>query len=298
VATNHCRNLTVQQYIEFGLKHMGEVLIDTAFTDINDETKKKYKNYNVKVSFKDLKSRLGKYNSKTNIVEVSSVRTQPRGIVLIVFIHELSHHIDFINTGSLDHQQGFYDIHIKLLKKAIDLDIITPDDIEKYKQCDASNHNKIENLMNGYEKKGVVKISDYMNTSFFEYLPEDIEIEKHIKVKSDIKDKDLFKERKYRWNSDLLVWEKQVKSTSRLCEEQKFLEENGYKKLTIDTETYYTKKVKIHLTGNTYRNKETIANWGYFYSEKQWYKTVSSKDVFREISRIRRLKGVLVTCEF
>ena len=106
---------------------MGEVLIDTTFPDANDLTKKKYKKYNVKVSFKNLKTRLGKYNAKTNVIEISSVRTQPRAIVLITFIHELSHHIDFINTASLDHQQGFYDIHIKLLKKAIDLPLQMPD---------------------------------------------------------------------------------------------------------------------------------------------------------------------------
>ena len=96
----------------------------------------------------------------------------------------------------------------------------------------------------------------------------------------------------------MLIWEKKVKSSDALYDEQKFLEENGYKKVTIDSETYYTKKIKIYLSGNTYKNKETIANWGYAYSEKQWYKSVPPQEAFREVSRIRRLKGVIVECKF
>ena len=288
----------MQEYIEFGLKHMGEILIDTVFPDISIEKKRKYKDFKLVVSYKNLKSRLGKYNGNNHTIEISSVRTQPRAIILITFIHELSHHIDFIDSGNLDHKQEFYDIHIKLLKKAIDLEIVTFDDIERYKYGEASNHNKIESLIKGYEKTGVVKLSDYMTTSFFQYLPEDIEIEKHIMVKSDIKDKELFKARKYKWNKELSIWEKKVKSSDKLYVEQKFLDENGYKKVTIDCETYYTKKVKISLSGNTYKNKDTIANWGYAYSEKLWYKSVTPQEAYREVSRAKRLKGVIVECQF
>ena len=136
-------------------KQMADLLIDLSFQDKDLETKTKYKNFHIKLEDASYKTRLGRYHMVTHVIELSGMKKQCRKDILITYLHELSHHIETIDSGTTGHGKPFYDIHIKLLKTAIDLEIIQLEDITENKTSKAGNKNKLAKLMYGYKRKSI-----------------------------------------------------------------------------------------------------------------------------------------------
>jgi hypothetical protein len=288
----------MKEYILFGLQQMGNILIDVTFTEKSNEKRKMYKTFNIELKDEPLKSRLGCYNIKTKTIEISGIKVQPRSNIFVTYLHELSHHIEMVEIGKTNHQQYFYEIHIRLLKKAIDLNVISVDDIINDNFGEAQNKNKIARYLGDYKRIGNASISDYINTSFFKYLPETVNIEKHILVKCPKEEKDKFKTRNYKWNKKNFSWEITTQTNDEYVEEKNFLEKEGYKAFSIDGEVCFTKTIKISLYGNTFENKEIISSYGYSFYNKRWHKNVDAEDIDKEIKKIKKIKGIKIKYSF
>ena len=101
---------------------MANVIIELTFPNVSQTKREKYKDFALELTEKQYSSRLGCYSPKEKKIEISAITKECRHDVLITFIHELSHHIEFVNTKETGHQKSFYDIHKRLLKTAVDLE--------------------------------------------------------------------------------------------------------------------------------------------------------------------------------
>ena len=284
--------------IKTRFKQLGDVLIDIYFQDNSSVDISKYKNFKLEIIQKEYASRLGCYNMKTKVIQLSGIKSYCRRDIIITFIHELSHHIEFVLCKTSGHQKTFYDIHIKLLKIAIDLGVLKTGDITNNKSSNASNKNKLSKMMSGYIGKGNRKLSDFMNTDFLKIMPEIIESKKTIKVKSLPDDKMIFKTNHYKWNPTELVWEKTTNNIEEYNDEVSFLSKNGFYNIKIDKKIYFAKYIKICISGNTYENKESISTLGYRYKNGIWLKYVTIHQTGVEIAKLRKIKGIKVRYEF
>jgi hypothetical protein len=284
--------------IKNGLFEFGSVLIDICYKNESYENRTKYKKFKIELIQKEYSSRLGCYNMKSKTIQLSGLGAYCRRDVIITFIHELSHHIEFIKSGTTGHQKTFYDIHTNLLKVAINLDALNIKYITENKSSNAGNKNKLGKMMVGYIASGDKKLSDYMDTKFLDALPIIIENHKTIKVKSLPEDKDILKGQQYKWNINELVWEKLTKNVEEYNDEINFLSKNGFHNIKIDKKAYFAKYIKICVTGDTYTNKEILSSFGYKYRDGSWLKYVSISYVNKEVMKLRKIKGIKVKYEF
>lgn len=284
--------------IKTGLLQLTAILIDICFKDETQSNKTKFKKFKLELVGKEYASRLGCYNTKTKVIQLSGLDVYCRCDVIITFLHEVSHHIEFIKYSQTGHQKTFYDIHIKLLKTAVDLGLLKTEDITDNKTSKAGNRKKLGKMMMGYKANGNSTLSDFMNTDFLNLLPEVVENRQIIKVKCQPEDRYVLKDSSYRWNSSELIWEKSVKNLEEYNKEIKFLIKQGYQNIKIDKQTYYARFIKVCAFGNTYLNKETIASLGYKYKDGIWSKPVKINFVESEVAKLRKLNGVKIKYEF
>lgn len=284
--------------IRLGLIKLANVLIDICFTEKTYEKKQKYKEFKLILVEKEYSSRLGCYNMKTKVIQLSGMNAYCRHDIIITFLHELSHHIEMMDLGNTGHQKTFYDIHIKLLKSAVNLGLLKIEDITDNKTSNAGNKKKLGKMMMGYTAKGNDKLSNYLNIDFLFLMPETVKNRQTIKVKCQPEDRYILKDNSYRWNSLELVWEKGVDNLEEYNKEILFLSKNGYQNIKLDKKTYFARFITVCAFGDTYINKETIASLGYRYKNGIWSKPVRIKFVESEVAKLRKLNGVKVKYEF
>ena len=271
------------------LKKMAEILIEQSFPDKPNSVKEKYKEFNLTVTATKYRSRLGCYNMLTKTIELSGINDECRHDIIITYIHELSHHIEYINTGNSGHQKSFYDIHTTLLKTAVDMEIIKLEDIVDNQTSSAGNRNKLAKMMIGYKKKHTLPLSSYMNTKFLDDMPEIIMVNQTIQVKSLPQNKQILKDMDYKWDASLLVWTKTIKYKEDYNKELEFLRKSGFYNMKIDGKTFFTQTIKISIYGDTYNNKDELVKMGYTYSSRCWSKNIFVKEMDAEIRKLRRL---------
>ncbi len=275
---------------------LADILIDNCFSDKKDDIKKKYKNFKLVLVSKEYSSRLGCYNMKTNTIQLSGINTYCKCDVIITFLHELSHHIETIDCGKSGHQYKFYEIHIKLLKSAIDFGIIKIEDITENKTSVAGNRNKLKKLINNY--KCTNKNLPDLNLPFLNQMPEIPINKRKVKVKCLMEDKEILKTRFYKWNTVELIWEKIVDNIVEYNMEIDFLLKNGFQNIKIDKVSYFAKYINIYINGNTYEHKEELKGLKYKYKDGGWIKCISVIDVDIEIIKLRKMKGIKITYTF
>lgn len=286
------------ELIKNGFIQIAHLLIDQSFPDISDIKRRSYKNFKLNLIDKAYRSRLGCYNIKSKTIELSGIKEYCRHDIIITFLHELSHHIETINTGNSGHQNGFYNIHIKLLKNAVDLGLLKIEQITNNKTSNAGNKNKLGKLMNGYTRKGNANISAYIDTSFLNELPEVVYKKEIIKVKCLPEDRFILKENNYKWDVQEEVWNKIVMTTEEYNQEIAFLVKNGYLNIKIDKKVYFAKTIFIHISGNTYPHRDILSSLKYKYKNGEWFKSVKIKYTDLEIMKLRKLNGIKVKYSF
>ena len=234
------------------LKNILNDLIDYVYND--REKASTYKNFYVEVVNRNMRSKHGDYNSHSRHIRVFNLYRQDDAIIATT-IHELAHHVDYINRGITDHQKEFYIVFKMLLYGALDMGLFSKE-LFLLATRDASDSNKIATMIAGYspqsvsykESKRVVEVFNCFN----------------------IKDK--LKENGYKFNSINKTWEKEVELRDA-CVEEKILNE-----LSVDykvkhvTDISFLGNRKIIATKGSFEHKELLKEDGFHYvKEKRWW---------------------------
>ena len=242
-------------------------IIDIAYE--NDPKIKSYKHFTITCESKKYHF-LGQYIPDESRIRLCEIENEPHTNVMVVALHELSHHIEYVKTGQVGHQEGFYAIHKHLLFTAFDMGILKMEDVTASEKKHDRNNNKLAKMMS-------------------EYIPHPVEYKKKsitINVYNSYDFKEILKERGYKYNSIDKSWAKTIEEH---CNEVEALIEEGIDRnniKVIDGKSPVNKlKVKIQITGSTYEQKNDIKSCEFIWDKelRLWYKNIFKEDLVREI---------------
>ena len=106
----------------------------------------KYHKFYIKLTDKELKSKLGHYIFSKKAIHLFNVKSSNNVSCIVTLIHELSHHIDYINRGTSDHSKDFYNVHIELIVTLFKMGTVSYNEFINLKD-NASNSNKLKRLV-------------------------------------------------------------------------------------------------------------------------------------------------------
>lgn len=181
-------------------------LAEHAYRD--DPRLQNYKRFYVEYLKKQLKSKNGDYRCDTHHIRVF---TEGRSDVQIMktSIHELSHHIDYMQRGETNHDRYFYAVYRRLLYTALDMKIFNKNE---YMGClrDSTDDMKVRKMLQEYRPKD----SGYKKGM------------KRVVVSHAFEIKDILKSRGFMYNSFNKTWEKEIEE-SGIPEEELVLRRLG-----------------------------------------------------------------------
>lgn len=181
------------------LKKILNDLVEYAYAD--DPRLPRYKRFYVEYLKEKLKTKNGDYRPDTHHIRVFT-KGRSDAQVMKTSIHELSHHVDFIQRNESRHDADFYAIYQRLLYTALDMGIF---DKWEYLSCmrDSSDDNKVKKMLRDYRPKNIGYKKDI----------------KRIIVKHAFEIRDDLKARGYTYNSFTKTWEKEVEEGNLQGEE-------------------------------------------------------------------------------
>ncbi len=263
------------------IKKVLEDIIDVAYRDEDEETRRRYKGFQFYVVNKEVKSTSGMYHYDGHKIEVYNPRLGIRHMSKCA-IHELSHHIDLCKNGISGHQKPFYEEYTKLMYASLDMGILTQEDF--YDDW-SSDRNKVRRIADAYVPHPV------------EYNSE----QQTIKVLKGFSVKDELKSQGYKWNGLEQVWEKPVET---LEEDMAYLKSIGVPRLTedsgefnsgpsyrIDVNGLYVESVVyVTVSGYTYPIKEILKQYGFFYQKEpgRWAAKGTAEEMNALLKRIEQ----------
>ena len=252
--------------LSYKLKKTANDIIDCAYRSENNSN---YKRFEIITTNNEKKTFLGdcRYNPET---KKSTIRIVNLNIVswqsaIITLLHEVSHHIDYINRQFSDHSEAFYSIHKKLLFTAFDMGIISKYDVLNDAQTgSAANRNKLARMMEDYIPHPVAYKQNIISLYIYNIYSQ----------------KDFLKGRGYSWNPLDKAWTKELD-----CSEEKTEREYLIQTLSIPDKDIISKSggsIATRLTKTIffynvpYESRETMKQYGYKWSseKKVWIKTI------------------------
>lgn len=214
-----------------------------------------YKRFYVEISKKNLKSKHGHYIASQHKIVIFNTYRDDEAIICTT-IHELAHHVDYINRGHTDHQGPFYKVYAELIYSALDMGVISETKFRETEK-DASDSNKIRKIMDDYHSKEIgYKVGQYI-----------------ISVQGGYEVKETLKATGYRFNGNGKSWDKEV-AGQELEEQIKSLDELGVDYLVRDARKMaFTSTLSlIAVKGNTYALRDELYADGFY-----WKKTGKKK---------------------
>lgn len=235
--------------INIQIRDMLIEIAKTAYPDV------KHTRFYLKVENREMNSKNGKwvYPQEGKMAEIW-IYNLSRGTrqILKTSVHELTHNTEYSIYKETGHSPRFYMVYKKLLEAAIDLGLLTAEDIN-----DIADTRDIKQLIR--HQGPINRVADSNKI-----YKEDQVI---IKVKNSFSIKDKLKERNYRWNSTEQVWMLEL-SQEHMDEEKTFLlsitEESNliissYSELEIEAIGY------IVVGGKTFDIKDKLKERGYVF---------------------------------
>ncbi len=259
------------------IKKILEDIIDYAYP--NSDMRNKYKSFYFRISDKNVASYAGMYHQSGHLIEIVGLDRDGKHIV-ITCIHELSHHIDYINRHTSDHGKEFYEIYRRLLYTALNMRIFKPEDATME---DVADHNKIR------------KMIDDWRPSFINYKT-DMSV---IEIRNCFEVKDVLKNRGYSYNSLNKAWCLEIADVNTEIEKD-WLMSLGLKDSDIAvkdaSDVDIEARLKIIVTGKgTYTHKDYLKENGFKYSDKKWVKYLSVTDDKKKL--LNEYSTVLTDCK-
>lgn len=251
-----------------------QVLADIAGIAYPDNDKlERYQRFFVQFINKDLKSKHGDYHPTEKTIRVFNLYRND-STILKTSIHELAHHVDFINRGKTDHSIFFYEVYKDLLYAALNMQLLTAEEILK-DNVDSGDASKIKLFLEEYKPQSVEYKKDICKISVANAFP--------------IKDK-LFS-RGYSFAKLSKLWEKEI-NIDVLDVEKEFLD--GIK---AEYSVSNSAKQNIGAVGyiivkkGSYEVKDILRANDFFFVKQQkvWKKKIQMTDYKAEIQRLHNI---------
>ena len=187
---------------------------------------KAYKAFYIEYIDKEFKSKHGDYNTKNKHIRIFNLsRTEDQ--LVVTSIHELAHHINFVNDTSHSfepHGQEFYKVYKKLLFTALDMGLFNKWQFINA-TADASDSRKVKRMLEEYRPYPI----DYKKDMKLIQVFRAYEIRKNLQKHG------------YKYNSVLKSWEKE---TEKPLDEATFLDSIGADYKIVDARSINLKKLK------------------------------------------------------
>ena len=252
-----------------------------------DSNYRRYKAFFINVSDKTLKSRNGQcsYGRRYSMITINNLRSREPEDVMKTAIHELAHHVDYVNRGHSNHKAEFYRIYRHLLYAAFDLGIVTP---EAILSCDrhSTDHNKVIKIVEEYRAN-------------YSKGPSRQPICTRIAVHNAYSIKEVLKSHGFAYDSLTKDWyievaQTDVESVTGILDSMNanydIGKSNEYDFLTKEAKMVSEKPYEIVVMGG-YEIKDELKEKGYRYEKKRkiWYKYLTKEEIDEEQEKIKEI---------
>ena len=245
------------------------ILIEIAEKTYNE----KVQPFRLEIHPEERKTFHGDYCPQTKTIRIFNL-SRPIDHIISTTIHELSHHIDYCKYGSSGHNKRFYGILRDLLKTAIELGYVD------YNSVKAKKDSLDIQQMEKYYGELVAYYDESKDENKDKYV---MKVFKSYNIKTFLANND------FKFNAIEKSWDRIVKRDEIESLKQKILNEDN--NVEIDVKNFNDMDIVVYYyiiaTKNTYDNKETLANNGYFWkgyniSSNCWVKKIKSTDLKKE----------------
>lgn len=273
--------------LTFRFKHQLDDIISVAFKDDGPSQLVKYKKYVLNLDGRNLRSKLGDYRWSRDApctIRLFCWDVESWQDSFVTLLHEASHHVDYMQRGTSNHDAHFYEIHKKLLFAAFDMGILTKDDVLNSKTL-AQNRAKIARLISAYQPHPV----PYKQAV------------KRIHVYNSFAQKEQLSSNGYRWNGIDKAWEREI-SAEQAEAEGKYIQTLGIAAVNIlftDGPAITTRVRKnVTLFKVPYDYRDIPKHYGYRWSGKPnltWEKKIVEDSLpADELSRLNSIPGIKI----
>lgn len=268
------------------LKREMTALVEQTYADTPPDDRSLMKNFRIHLTEKT-SNMLGdtRYwpDNQISDIEIYGVAEQNPIAVVVILIHQITHHIDYILRGTTAHDREFWSIHKDLLTTAFDMGMIKKDKFETLAKADRV-HAKASDLMNNYQENPLAYKQDYHRIAIYNVFHQ----------------REALKAHGYWWNSLDRSWEIEVMS-SDLEKEGEFLAT-----LEIDSDNdvsigqYEGIVIRhrhfIRVSNVSYESVDTLKRLGYYYQKKgsrvYWEKQFGDELPKSELEELENLQGI------
>ena len=269
----------------YQLKQMLNDLVEYTFKD--DPRLKAYKAFTIETLDKNFKSRLGDYDQTTRHIRITNIYRDENKLI-ITAVHELAHHVNFMQGNEDAHGKGFYANYEKLLHGALDMKLITKSEwMTTFSQLhDAVDENKVNKMIERYKpkdaeyKKGRKKITVY----------DAFDIKDELKAQGFsynkiVKGWDIETDEEKVKNFQMYLDQKEVKYTVSDASKYIVKKEEDKKPYILSVKGGYPIKDKLREAGYRYRQKDQC--WYIRYEKFEWDKLHKQLEKICEESNCR-----------
>lgn len=274
------------------LKRQMNDLIDIAYKDESPPRIRQFKRFTIFCTTNALSSRHGDClvnPDKSSSLRILNLAGRNPNDILITTIHEVCHHIDFSLRGTTNHDKNFYAVMKQLLSAAIDMGILTMNDLvdaDRIEESHSRSRGKIGRMMAGYVPQPVAYKKDVVSVSVYNCFSV----------------RDHLKKRGFLWNGLDKSWTKEI-VTSDLDAEKKYILSLGV--LPQDIKEHSLKGVSIrqrkivHLYNVPFESNSIVKEMGFQWStsgkKKHWEKRISEEDLSaQERMKLEQIPNVLI----
>lgn len=192
----------------------------------------------------------GIYHLKSHHIRIFNLYRDDSAIVATT-IHELAHHVDYINRGDTDHGKEFYAVYRELLFTGLNMGIFTKDGFLAANK-DASDSRKVAKMLEEYVPKNI----NYKKDKLVIVVSNAYPIKNHLK------------EKEFIYNHVNNTWEKEITSTER-ADEEEFLKNLDAKYHIQEAGILnFSKKSVIIAQKGSFEEKENLKKEGFRYQRK------------------------------
>lgn len=111
------------------IKKVLDTIIELAYRNEPAENIADYKDFHISITEKELRSKSGHYIAGDRLIEIFNLSLGSH-IAVKTCLHELAHHIDQCKNGTTGHKEPFYEEYTKLLYAALNMRILTTEEID------------------------------------------------------------------------------------------------------------------------------------------------------------------------
>lgn len=236
------------EYMTYEIRKMLSDIVGVAYADSNPDTLAKYQSFFLELSEKDAKSYGGYYTFKDKKIRIVGWKGKTARELIRVCIHELAHHIETRDTGRSGHGSAFYVAYEKLLFAALDMGILSVEEIKRVSdETNYTDNNKVLKILSKYVPNKVSYKDDV----------------KKIHTYNSYAIKDILKSRGYKFSSADNSWYKEI--TDVVSEKEFLLSYLSEKDIQIvdGAKIHKREKHEIIVCGNTYNHKDVLKQRGY-----------------------------------